>query len=132
MVEETLVELKPQIFCNVNNELNTAQSFIELREFLETQETIPLDSIFLIDRPIMSSFEYEYSYRNGFLLLIKNHRIMFLTTEARDNELFQTFKDDFLEESLEGIIKKPQGRLKSSTINLFKPGEFFFKLSEHS
>lgn len=99
MVEETLVELKPQIFCNVNNELNTAQSFIELREFLETQETIPLDSIFLIDRPIMSSFEYEYSYRNGFLLLIKNHRIMFLTTEARDNELFQTFKDDFLEDA---------------------------------
>lgn len=84
-----------QVLCNVTDELKSSEVFIELHHYLESQEEIPVDSIYLISKPIMESNEYEYDYKNGFLLLIKNHKVMFFTTDSLDNDDFITFKEDF-------------------------------------
>lgn len=88
-----------QVFCNVTSELISNDLFIRLYKFLEKYPSIPADSIFLIDRPIMESNEYEYDYANGFLLLIKNYKVMFFTVDTLDNEDFITFQEDFLEDT---------------------------------
>lgn len=88
-----------QVLCNVNDELNSSKVLIKLRNFLENHPSIPADSIFLIDRPIMESNEYEYDYKNGFLLLIKNYKVMFITVDSLENSDFITFKEDFLEDT---------------------------------
>ncbi|HEM2780823.1 TPA: DEAD/DEAH box helicase [Streptococcus suis] len=88
-----------QVFCNVTSELRTNSVFIRLYEFLKNHPIIPADSIFLIDRPIMESNEYQYDYDNGFLLLIKNYKVMFFTVDTLDNENFITFQEDFLEDT---------------------------------
>lgn len=88
-----------QVLCNVTDELKSSEVFIELHHYLESQEEIPVDSIYLISKPIMESNEYEYDYKNGFLLLIKNHKVMFFTTDSLDNNDFITFKEDFLEDT---------------------------------
>ena len=88
-----------QVLCNVTDELKSSEVFIELHHYLESQEEIPVDSIYLISKPIMESNEYEYDYKNGFLLLIKNHKVMFFTTDSLDNDDFITFKEDFLEDT---------------------------------
>lgn len=88
-----------QVFCNITDELRDSNVFIRLHDFLENHPSIPADSIFLIDRPIMESNEYEYDYKNGFLLLIKNYKVMFLTVDSLENDDFITFKEDFLEDT---------------------------------
>lgn len=88
-----------QVFCNVTEELINSKVFIKLHQYLENQKKIPVDSIYLISKPIMESNEYEYDYKNGFLLLIKNHKVMFFTTDSLDNDDFITFKEDFLEDT---------------------------------
>lgn len=88
-----------QVFCNVTDELRDSNVFIRLHDFLENHPSIPADSIFLIDRPIMESNEYEYDYKNGFLLLIKNYKVMFLTVDSLENNDFITFQEDFLEDT---------------------------------
>lgn len=88
-----------QVLCNVTDELKSSEVFIELHHYLESQKEIPVDSIYLISKPIMESNEYEYDYKNGFLLLIKNHKVMFFTTDSLDNDDFITFKEDFLEDT---------------------------------
>lgn len=88
-----------QVFCNVTEELINSKVFIKLYQYLENQRKIPVDSIYLISKPIMESNEYEYDYKNGFLLLIKNHKVMFFTTDSLDNDDFITFKEDFLEDT---------------------------------
>ena len=88
-----------QVFCNVTEELINSKVFIKLHQYLENQKNIPVDSIYLISKPIMESNEYEYDYKNGFLLLIKNHKVMFFTTDSLDNDDFITFKEDFLEDT---------------------------------
>ncbi|WP_238143487.1 hypothetical protein, partial [Streptococcus suis] len=47
----------------------------------------------------MESNEYQYDYDNGFLLLIKNYKVMFFTVDTLDNENFITFQEDFLEDT---------------------------------
>lgn len=88
-----------QVLCNVTDELKSSEVFIELHHYLESQKEIPVDSIYLISKPIMESNDYEYDYKNGFLLLIKNHKVMFFTTDSLDNDDFITFKEDFLEDT---------------------------------
>ena len=44
-----------QVLCNVTDELKSSEVFIELHHYLESQKEIPVDSIYLISKPIMES-----------------------------------------------------------------------------
>ena len=93
------MEKQTQIFCNVVDELRGNKVFVQLYDFLENHPNIPADSVFFIDKPIMESNEYEYDYRNGFLLLIKNYKVMFFTIDSLENDNFIMFQEDFLEDT---------------------------------
>ena len=86
------------IYYNVNSSLFEDKQFQNLKTFLETDATLPKDSIFVIDTPIMDGAQYTYNYDKGFLLLIKNHKIMFFASDDRTDE-FQRYQEYFLEDT---------------------------------
>lgn len=86
------------IYYNVNSSLFEDKQFQNLKTFLETDATLPKDSIFVIDTPIMDGAQYTYNYDKGFLLLIKNHKIMFFASDDRIDE-FQRYQEYFLEDT---------------------------------
>ena len=86
------------IYYNVNSSLFEDKQFQNLKTFLETDATLPKDSIFVIDTPIMDGAQYTYNYDKGFLLLIKNHKIMFFASDDRNDD-FQRYQEYFLEDT---------------------------------
>jgi len=89
-----------KIFYEVSSYLRESDSFKKIIEKIEEIQSIPKDNIFIIDRPIMDSGNYEYLYESGFLILIKNYRIMFVTLdEDPSNDGFKEYVEDFLEDT---------------------------------
>ncbi len=89
-----------KIFYEVSSYLRESDSFKKIIEKIEKIQSIPKDNIFIIDRPIMDSGNYEYLYESGFLILIKNYRIMFVTLdEDPSNDGFKEYVEDFLEDT---------------------------------
>lgn len=87
-------EMNSRLFINIKDS-EKSQTLIDLfNAYLEINSDT---QIYLITAPLGEKYKYDYE-NNAIVVLVPKHKILFINLEDKDNEEFENYCDDFIED----------------------------------